>query len=217
MTSAHRRSGSAVIEYIHEVGLVPTALYMAGVGVSAQEACVFKERWPDADVIGFEPNPYAYEGLKPAFPGNLLNMAIADKPGKQSLYFRHSWKNGSTLHKTTGPMYREVQVEVTTLDEAILPEKGAVLWLDCEGYELKALQGAEEFIKSVSLVNIEITGRPRSGGWASPKDVHQWLKNHGFEQVYVHSIRTVRGQFDAVYLRRELVKPDMCACLDTLG
>lgn len=189
---------------------------MAGVGVSADEAVAFSAMWPNAEIIGFEPNPHTFEGLKPVFPGTLLCSAISDKPGTQSLFFRHSWKNGSTLHKPAEVGYRECKVPVIRLDDVVNPAKGSLLWLDCEGYELNALRGGEEFIKNIDAVNIEITGRPRSDGWCKPTDVHQWLKDHGFKQVYVHSIRTVRGQFDAIYVRNEFVKSDMCACLDSL-
>ena len=88
-----------------------------------------------------------------------------------------------------------------------------LLWLDCEGSELSAIQGGYDFIEtSISMINVEMTGKPRGPNWPRPIEIHRALTGLGFLQVWVHTIRTCIGQFDAVYLRKELFKPDLCAC-----
>lgn len=217
-SQAHRRSGSAVVEYLYECGITPDALVMAGVGVDAGEGRHFKNVWPHATLIGFEPNPITVDGLAPMWPGFLYEKALSNVPGKSVLHFRHSHKNGSSLFDPGDRKSTSVAVETTTLDEAFKNDtyNQAVLWLDCEGYELQALRGGVEFLKQVVAINIEMTGRPRSPGWPAPVDVHRFLKWQGFRQVYTHTIRTVRGQFDAIYLKESHIKPEMCSCLETL-
>ncbi len=217
---AHRRTGSAFIEYLHEMGFIPNALYIVGVGVSPDEAIAFKEQWLNTLVVGWEPNPFSFEGLVSTFPGVLVNAAVSNEIGVADLHFRHAWKNGSTLLQSTEKSRYDqaVKTRLMRLDDTLSIDvpQNSILWLDCEGSELNVLKGAEEFLKNIQVINVEITGRPRGKDWCKPIDVHKFLKERGFVQMYIHSIRTVRSQFDAVYVRKEIVNSEMCACLDTL-
>ena len=214
--AVHSRTGSAVFEYLHNLNFVPTDLYLAGIGVSADDALQFQKNWPAAEIVGFEPNPYSFSGLVGTFPGTLLNEALSDKDEVVDLHYRYSWKNGSSLYKPNEKRWTNSKINAHPLDSYSPSGDSVLLWLDVEGHELKVLQGATAFLTHVKAINIEMTGRPRAEGWASPLDVHKFLRRHGFYQVYTHTIRTCRGQFDAIYVRRELVDPAMCSCLETL-
>lgn len=216
-SKAHRRSGSAVFEFLEQSGITPTCLYLAGVGVSHDDASVFHEIWPSSYITGFEPNPISYQGLKETFPGTVLPYALSDTKASRPLYYSHSWKNGSSLYppEIDNRRLHSTLVDTVRLGDYFFPE-GGLLWLDCEGEELAALRGAGIRLSFFSAINIEITGRPRGDGWSSPLDVHRYLIKHGFYQAYVHTIRTVRAQFDAIYVRKEHFNPDTCSCLDSL-
>lgn len=215
-----------MIEFIHQLGWVPQTMFMAGVGVNHQDASDFHETFPDAKIYGWEPNPHSFCGLL-TFPGVLSGLALGNAPTEFEkphplLYYHHSWKNGSSLlepHEKSKRLNTQ-SVSVETLD---LCEKNGrfepgdgLLWLDVEGYELQVLQGAENFIKRIKAVNVEMTGMSRGAGWSRSVDVHKWLTEHGFLQSYVHTIRTVRCQFDAIYLRREIFKPELCSIMDSV-
>lgn len=214
--SPHRRTGSAVFEFIHQIGWTPSELFLAGVGISADDAIRAKEMWPEIEIVGFEPNPASFQSLQGKFPGLLFNEALSEKKGTAQLHYRHNWKNGSSLYPPKDGVGSVKEVATTSLDQ-VLALGNSLLWLDVEGSELQVLHGAEDFIKGVKAVNIEMTGRPRTDGWAKPLEVHNWLTSHGFYQSYVHTIRTVISQFDAVYLHRDIFKPNMCSCLDALA
>lgn len=213
---AHRRRGSATFEFIRMIQWKPACLIMAGVGVDHADVSDFHEDFPEARVVGFEPNRHSVECLKPTFPGELLNLALSDTSGPRSLFFHHNWKNGSSLHLPSDrtSRMREETVNTLRLDQfSVFPE--TLLWLDAEGEELRILQGAGEALQRVPMINVEMTGVPRSATGCLPLDVHKFLVGAGYFQVYTHTIRTVRGQFDAIYIRANLFKPEYCSCLDS--
>ncbi len=84
--------------------------------------------------------------------------------------------------------------------------------LDCEGSELKALQGAEKFIEGVEVVNLEMTSNPANEGWADPVETHQWLLRHDFLRQTIHTNRSRGGQYDAIYVRTHLHQMRFCSC-----
>jgi len=226
--STHRRSGSAFFEYIHEIGFIPKTLVMAGVGISSNEGIAFKEMWPKSELIGIEPNPHSCQGIRETWPGALFERALSTTDNQLvDLHFSHSWKNGSSLiqpEAKPGSRSHTVPVKTMTLDSLIPFSKKVqkdkdrtyALWLDVEGSELSALKGGVELLKQTGAINIELTGRPRSPGWVSPMEVHSFLSSNGFVQVYIHTIRTVRGQFDAIYVHETKYKADMCAVMPTV-
>ena len=214
----NRRSGNAVVEYLGYLNFVPKSVYLVGVGMHHEEVDVMREWWGDFELYGFEPSPSVYKAVKDTFPGIIWQYAISDYEGKSKLYTKRSWKDGSSLFekKLQSDEYNEIEVTVKTLDiMRHIPEvaEPALLWLDCEGSELNALKGAKQFIQSVSVVNIEQTQHPRGDDWPTPYETHRWLIEHGFLQAWTHTHRTVIGQFDSIYLRREIFNPSWCSCL----
>lgn len=216
-----RRSGNAVAEYLRLIEWNPQSLYQVGVGIFHEETTVFREHWPDIAIYGFEPNPRTYNSIKGNYPGRLYPYAISDHPHVAMLHSRKRWKDGSSLYQDKKNEYDiKDKVESTTLDR-MLPllqphNREGVLWLDCEGSELDALLGGIDFLdKGISVVNVELTGIPRGEGWCKPIQVHDFLSTKGFVQTWTHSHRTSIFQFDAIYLRRELFKPEFCNCMET--
>lgn len=229
MSRILRRSGNAVCQFCEKIEWEPGIVVMVGVGNHHHEVDVMRETW-NADsflLFGFEPNPSIYRNIRSTFPGMIYNRAVTNFNGKTDLFVKNKHKDGSSLyrpHKTED--VKKVTVKTTTLDEfdrnilsdidGVEPLAQGLLWLDCEGSELPALEGAEDFIKRVSMVNVEITGIPWGKGWSPPIDIHRWLTRHGFLQAWVHTTRVNAGQFDAIYVSRELFRPEFCSCLNSL-
>ena len=218
-----RRSGTAVVEYLRYLEWVPKVVFAVGVGGKHQEIDVMREEWSDFYLYGFEPHPDIYASVNETFPGRLHRYAISDYTGRGMLHAKSSWKDGSSLIPKTqnSEDYKEIPVEVTTLDDmlCIMPSDApGLLWLDCEGSELAALKGGEKFLveKNIEVINIEQTARPRGDDWPTPYVVHCWLTEHGFYQAWTHTHRTVIGQFDSVYLRGDIFDPRHCSCLESI-
>ncbi len=213
-----RRSGTAVYKCSDVLGWKPDMVVQVGVGFSHQEVDVMKEVWPDVPIVGCEASPSIVKNLKDTYPGRLFGFAVGDRCGRTVLYEKPRHKDGSSLklpHKIDEPKkFRKIEVDVFTLDwlSSKLDDCGSriLLWLDCEGSELSALRGGEKFIGNVGMVNVEITGNPPSGEWGSPYDIHRWLLDHGFLRQTLHTNRTTEGQYDAIYVKRNIFKPEYC-------
>ncbi len=214
-----RRSGIAAVHISKLVGFAPKTVIQVGVGMYWEEVDCIKEQWPDVYFVGFEPNPVLFKKLDGGkYPGLLYSCAIGDATGEATLYFRKRHKDGSSLYQLyakEGEETHEVIVPVEKLDDFFhlrtVRTKPVLLWLDCEGSELKALQGGREVIKSVDMVNVEMTGKPPGDGWCKPQDVHDLLIEYGFHLQYVHTFRTASGQYDAVYVRPHLFRSEYCS------
>jgi len=209
-----RRSSNALIDYMKLIDWTPTRICMVGVGVRSEEPQAFLEAWPQAMLIGLEPNPDTFTTIDESFPGVLLPAAASDKSGWAVLHSKTNWKDGSTVFPFEDASHRH-QVQTVRLDHIVTihEQDKFLLWLDCEGSELLALQGAHHILEDVQVINVEMTGKPRIPGWCSPKDVHNLLLCHGFTQCWVHTIRPPIAQFDAIYVRNDLVQEQFSSCI----
>src|SRR5690606_27369730 len=143
---------------------------MVGVGLHHQEVDVFRETWGhDFQLVGFEAHPDTCKSIRATFPGTLANIAVSDRDGETSLYAKRNWKDGSSVFpKSDGS--EPIEVKTCSLDSFfyerihILPpnSRNGLLWLDCEGSELNALKGGEQFVREcISVINVELTAKPR--------------------------------------------------------
>ncbi|GAH14627.1 unnamed protein product, partial [marine sediment metagenome] len=108
------------------------------------------------------------------------------------------------------------QVEMTTLDDLfckppyVIKKSKILLWLDCEGGELDALEGATQLLKLVDMVNVEMTMKPPSVEWPDTRTVHKKLRQAGFLRQYIHTLKGT--QYDGIYVRNHLFKKEYCCC-----
>ena len=213
-----RRSGVALYNVANSLGWSPTVIFQAGVGRYCKEVEVFREAWPDADLIGFEPHPEIAKSIDYR-PGLLIGKALARNVGWTKLFYDPAHVDGASVYgDPSNDRLQEIAVEVNTLDnyhaKASWKRDGdrVLLWLDCEGSELDVLIGGEKFVLQTDVINVELTGKPSRPGWPDPVEVNRWLLNHGFLLQYVHTQRTAIGQLDAIYVRPKLFRPEYCCC-----
>lgn len=213
-SKVNRRSVNAVIEYIQLIKWIPKVICFAGVGTGCEDAVAFKEQYPDSSIIGFEPNISSVNNLIHHFPGELHQHALGNEVGIKTLYYRDHWKNGSSLHRPNDDKrVKTASVRIHRLDEYLSSSVETLLWVDAEGHELEILKGGHEFLEDVKVVNVEMTGQPRGKGWAYPIEIHRELVSRGFAQAFVHTIRPCINQFDAIYLRKGMIDPNLVTCL----
>lgn len=219
------RSGIAVGCVAEALGWQADCFVQVGVGNHHEEIDIITGVWklPKESVVAFEANPVIYEGIKDKFPGVLENLAVSDCQGRAKLYSKSRHKDGSSLfpHSNQDEGVVEFEVSVNTLDTLMLDmqfdlSKRLLLWLDCEGSELKILKGACRFIEFVDMINVEMTMRPPGDDWCSSEDVHWWLMEHNFYRMWAHTARIHAGQYDSVYVRPELFNPNFCCCPFTI-
>lgn len=112
-------------------------------------------------VFSFEPSPYAFSKLKKMADSapfqNICtySVALSDEPGQLNLPVpREGNHTPSFLDKTNS---NQVRVAVERLDACLPPDEISnieLLKIDVEGFELKALKGAENLFKSRKIKNI---------------------------------------------------------------
>jgi FkbM family methyltransferase len=76
-----------------------------------------------------------------------------------------------------------VTVDTTTLDayfagRSSLPD---ILWIDVEGAELRVFKGAEEMLRHVSAIHVEVSFRPMQVGKPLFWEIDAFLKGRGFD------------------------------------
>jgi len=217
-TTLLRRSGVALYNVADVLDWFPTMIIQAGVGQHGQEVAVFKEAWPKARLIGFEPHPEIFKQIQehPGYPGTLHNKALGRCKQTVGLFWKSGHMDGASVYASASGTddLKQAEVEMDTLDNCFCGKaiNQTLLWLDCEGSELDVLIGGEDSIQYVDVVNVELTGKPPRYGWPDPCEVNRWLLDHGFLLQYIHTQRTSSGQVDAIYVRPKLFKPEYCCC-----
>jgi FkbM family methyltransferase len=155
---------------------------LLGGPADSNEAQTAVRQWPEISGIGIEPSKglrqWQLENDWPMkFP--LLPYALAESCREATFQNSYSnWRSGTLLDRELG---EKETVETITLDSLAAqygPFNDAILWLDIEGYEYKALQGAEELFrrKSVLLVNLEITEILQE----TTQQIEAWMDNRNF-------------------------------------
>jgi FkbM family methyltransferase len=207
-----------VVEVAKALNGKPTLVVQVGVGTICHEVEVFQEEWVDVPLVGFDPNPAAVDEMVSRYPGQLIPQAVGLRPeGSVLFYSKQNHENGSSLLRIESDKSEltEHYVTMTSLDatQKLLPLHklhDVLLWIDCEGTELDVLIGGEKFLSVVKMVNVEMTGKPPSPEWCSPWSVDTFLRDAGFYLVWIHTIRTRLGQYDAVYVRGDIFDPSIC-------
>lgn len=185
----------------------PRWLILAG-PASGNEAQCFSRRWTALRVLGIEPNheartwQFKYGGWNHDWP--LLPYALSNAARTQHMRLPHGYLESASLDPVhADSCYPEERVEVTTvtldhLDSLFGPFEDAVLWMDIEGSEYKALQGAVELLRrrAFQLINVEMLtgvtevmeGVPRILEGAGYRAVKDWNASEACrDRVYVKS------------------------------
>lgn len=171
--------------------------FILGGPADGDEAQVFHAHYPTIQIIGIEPCKLMYDiQIQRGFPGTLLNVGLSDQEGVGIL--RQNGRMSSMVRDTRGS---EEEIPLTTLD-ALSEEHGpftdAILWLDIEGMEYRALLGAKRLLhrKDIFLLNLEFMDDVGTG-----MQIDRLLTEAGF--TFVQAWRYgANPKRDRIYRRR---------------
>jgi len=182
-----------------DVGVGPKSEYLSLASV-----------YPNMKIVGFEPHPFRFISVLRKFNGLLLPYAIWDKNETVEIY--SNTEEAAMFDPPSCFRYNDSQVSVSmeakTLDwvlDYMGDFKNILLWMDIEGAELKALQGAPKTLDRVKYINVELCDTPLYEGSCDGSQVDSFLTNAGFELVhsYQFSVGIDEIKFhDAIYIRR---------------
>lgn len=155
------------------------------------------QMWPQGKIYAFEPSPVSFPSVQTVAAKNnnvfAYHLALSNTKGEFSFYLAGG---ASSLLKPTTSFNNDyfhadldhpIIVPVTTLDEWASDNKIAnidFLWLDMEGNEMNALEGALISLKNVKLIYTEVNLQRFWENCVMYDELTVWMNNHGFVEIW---------------------------------
>ncbi len=172
-----------------------------------QFASKISKALPKAKLLSFEPLKDTFNILSAYMMKNsnmkTYNVALGDK-NENAKIFKNEYTPSSSLlelgekHLESFPDYEKVSFEEITVrrlddflnDEKIVLDMEVLLKMDVQGFEDKVIKGAEQTLKSVKVILVEVSFWELYKSQALFEDIFFLLKGFGFKY---------RGNFDVFY------------------
>ena len=196
-----------VLERIRKLGVAPKTIFDVGIATGTKGLYGI---FPDVRYVMVEPlvesEPFMKD-LEAAYPGSIsVQAAAGSEAGEATFIVDPSLSGSSFLLK---PKFGELrQVKVVTIDDLVRQhqlEGPFLLKFDVQGFELQALAGAEETLKSTVAVIAEASlwGDVKRKGMTRLIDLMNWFNDRGFVLYDVAQI--VRRELDDAIAEMDLV------------
>ncbi len=177
------------------------------VGVANGTNFLLKE-FPKARYLFIEPNPVFFEFIEKKllkkYNSKLFKIAAGNDQGKKKMW--SSSGISSFLQRKDYPIKEEIEVGINKLDIILKDEilKGKnLLKIDTEGYELEVLKGAEEILKSIDYLVIEL--RLANIDTYNPSEIFHFLYKKNFVFHKIMKIRYTRdgiSVMDVIFVKK---------------
>jgi FkbM family methyltransferase len=190
-----RHGVAAAVEHEH-ITLPFTPKTVLDVGANrGQFGLIAAHRWPQADLICFEPLPAAIGVLRQVLPGSkaeVRNVALSDAPGEVDLHISKADDSSSLLpigkaQAAAFPGTEEVgvvTVRAARLDaeiDAADPKRPVLLKIDVQGGELQVLRGATGLLPHIDAVLVECSFVELYEGQPLAHEIVSFLAEHGLQ------------------------------------
>jgi FkbM family methyltransferase len=143
--------------------------------------------FPKADIYCFEPDPNAFERLRDKYGSKVfpIQSALGRSDGSTTLFLNENSECNSLASTDWSIESDKIQVEINKIDtfcEANDIELIDLLKLDIQGWELEALEGADEMISSgrVRFVLSEVGFNPDQTDMSYFEMVHSFCTKNKF-------------------------------------
>jgi FkbM family methyltransferase len=171
--------------------------------------------WPQAKIIGFEPQPdQASIFRKLNLPQTeLMEFALGTESSKTELHIA-SRKDSSSL-LPLGNEQKEIfgveevgtiEVDVKRLDQVVTPADlvgPTLMKIDVQGFEHQVLEGATALLPSIDYIYLELSLVELYVGQKLYEDVKALLQDSGFDELSEKRVSSKDDiQFDAMFQRR---------------
>jgi FkbM family methyltransferase len=152
----------------------------AGAHIGTNTSLMSKQ-WKKGVIYAFEPSPAVYKKL---------NKRCQKK------------KNVKTFQLALGKGESSISVKMTTLDTWAKKEgvkKVDFLWLDMQGSTLSMLKASPGILKTVRVIQTEVSKRSFYEGSNIAHEMQSWLEGQGFVTIYM----TPGDHGDALFVRKD--------------
>ena len=161
----------------------------ANIGVSVME---WKTRWPQSQIICFEPDPFAFAILQKNMDENdipgvrCVNAAVSDCDDTATIYGEISAggdARGNSIDAAWGNRDGSTQTTVTCtrLSSYIADRDVSFLKLDIEGAEQRVLSEIADHLDRVQAIYVEVHETDQSIEYNSADRIEQMLLDAGFK------------------------------------
>ncbi len=164
------------------------------------------ELWPLGKIYAFEPSPESFPELQKiaAKHNNIVATQIALSHTKGEALFYLAGGASSLLRPQDSfnadyfhsDVDHPIVVQVITLDEWADNNKVDTInfmWLDMEGNELNALQGALDSLKKVKLIYTEVNLQRFWDGCVQYDELKAWMEQHEFIEIWADIVPDWHG------------------------
>lgn len=185
----------------------------------------FRKNFPNARIFAFEPNPLVYEKLSSSYENDpnvsCFNVGVGNESGTMPFYQNANTGNSSFMEpnemgKSSGAArYRTIPIPIVSLYEFCQQngiDKIDILKLDVEGFELKVLEGLEDFLKNEKVLAILTEVNFVAGYEHQPlvNDIIAYLQSFGYSghNIYgIHENQNLQAlKFDIIFFNKSLYK-----------
>lgn len=186
---------------------------------------IFENNLHEAPKYLFEPIQANYQVIHKKFGENknisLINKAIGDVPGTSFINVAARSTSSSILELTPEndnsflakalEFERREEIIISRLDDEVDPSipKG-IIKMDVQGYELKALKGAQKNLKNTYIVLLELNNHDGYKGSEKYYEIDAFMREAGFSIADIFPSLKVDGilkEWDCIYINQHFVLP----------
>ena len=165
--------------------------------------------WPSARIDSFEPDRAAATAFRREHAGDdgivLHEHALGSFSGQLTIHCGTTSGQNSPLVEIGAPRKSSFEAKVLRLDDADLPSEGRkrLLKIDVQGYEMHVLRGAENSLRTLDLILVELSFAEMFDGGALIEEVWALLRQHGFK--YLRVMDAYRDHRSGVVLQMDIL------------
>jgi len=142
-----------------------------------------RELWPQARITMLEANADKQQGLSSVaeqIDADLQIAVLGPEDGQKVVFY--VMESGSSVLPENSPLERqEKSLETARLDTLLREVSPDFIKIDVQGFEIEVLKGAEDILKGVQAVLIEVSLIATNQGAPLLSDVVAFMKTRGFE------------------------------------
>jgi 2-O-methyltransferase len=176
----------------------------------------FNEKWPEATIFSFEPNPVTFLKLRNNTQhiknSNIFNLALNTYNGTATFYScLDEWEGSSSLLESSPWMknnYKgpKIIVPCVILDDWCKDNNINFIdfmWLDMEGAELYVLKSSPTILHNTKVIYSETNFKEYRKGMTRFNDLKNFLEKNDFCLIAHWWLNNVQG--DAIFVKKSLL------------
>jgi FkbM family methyltransferase len=163
-----------------------------------------------ARVVAFEPQPRCVQAIERNFslngfrPPDLHQIALSDQDGDMTLYLEGDGNSGAASMRVRNG--ETIAVRTRRLDD-VLEEKPALIKIDVEGAEVRALSGASRILSGPDrpIVICEVSEFSLKQLGSSKDELFALMSSHGYRADVISKVRRSNAAADAIYWQYDAI------------